>query len=419
MNMQNKLLDAPWLHHKDLQTLLEVLSINGQEARIVGGAVRNHLLLKPISDIDIATTCLPDETTKRAEDAGFKAVPTGIDFGTITIVTSHTSYEVTTLRADIETDGRHAKVLFGNDWEADALRRDFTMNALYADRYGQIYDYVDGLKDIHTQTLRFIGEAEQRIREDYLRILRFFRFFSWYGVGRPDGEGLKACARLKQNIEQLSSERVWSEMKKLLSASDPSRALLWMRQTGVLNVVLPESEKWGIDAIHALIETGNVMGWQHDPILRLISIVPPDDVRLKAMAKRLKLSNLEKTRVMNWVKIGKISTNISELDLQKMIYKKGRQPVLDQLGLELAAARARGCNDDQALLEAGHYNKLYSIAENFEIPTLPIRGHDLIEKGFEKGPILGETLKKLENIWLESGFINDKATLLAVVEKQS
>src|SRR5690606_10002862 len=218
----------------------------GEEARIAGGAVRNALFGEPVADVDIATTTPPQETVRRAEAAGFKAVPTGFEHGTVTVVAEGRPFEVTTLRADVETDGRRARVVFGRDWQADAERRDFTINALYAEADGTVVDLVGGLADIAARRLRFIGDAEARIREDYLRILRFFRFFAWYGEGRPDAEGLKACARLKGGLSGLSAERVWAETKKLLSAPDPSRALLWMRQTGVLAASLAESEKWGI-----------------------------------------------------------------------------------------------------------------------------------------------------------------------------
>ena len=195
------------------------------------------------------------------------------------------------LRADVETDGRRAKVSFGRDWKLDAERRDFTINALYAEADGTVVDLVGGIADIEARRLRFIGDAEARIREDYLRILRFFRFFAWYGDGRPDAEGLKACARLKEGLGQLSAERVWSELKKLLSAPDPSRALLWMRQAGVLTSVLPESEKWGIDAIHGLTKAEKDLGWTPDPLLRLEAIVPPDAARMKTLAERLRFSD--------------------------------------------------------------------------------------------------------------------------------
>ena len=312
---------APWLNSRGLQRLLAVLSQNGEDARIAGGAVRNALLGEAVRDVDIATTTTPEETMRRAEAAGFNPVPTGAAHGTVTVIAHGEPYEVTTLRADIETDGRRAKVLFGRDWKSDAERRDFTINALYAEADGTVIDLIGGLADLEGRVLRFIGDPEKRIREDYLRILRFFRFFAWYGSGRPDAEGLKACARLKDGLDRLSAERVWSELKKLLSAPDPSRALLWMRQAGVLSRVLPESEKWGIDAIHALVKTERDLSWMPDPLLRLEAILPPDAERLSKLAARLKLSKAETGRLLAWAEAGNISASTSEGEFVKTLYR--------------------------------------------------------------------------------------------------
>lgn len=393
-----------WLQNSQIQKLLHILSLDGEEARIVGGAVRNQLLGKPISDIDIATTCLPQQVIKRAEQAGFKAIPTGIDFGTVTVVVDSCSYEVTTLRSDIEADGRYAKVAFSRNWKKDAERRDFTVNALYCDAAGQLYDEVGGLSDIESRTVRFIGVAEKRISEDYLRILRFFRFYAWYGEGRPDVQGLKACVCLKQGLQKLSPERIWGEMKKLLSAPDPARALLWMRQSGILTFIFPETEKWGIDAIHSLIKTEHDLGWKADPLLRLESLLPPDPVRLLDMARRLHLSNKEKIRLKAWAELETINQDSSDAFLKKIIYFRGRQPILDQLSLSLAAARAGALKEDTDLQKAGHYARLYQLAQRWQIPTFPVRGEELLKKGFTKGVLLGQKLKELEAIWIESGF---------------
>ena len=246
-------LDIEWLSRPTVLKLFDVLKHGDHETRVSGGAVRNALMNLAATDIDFATTLLPKEVLQLTEAAGFKAVPTGIEHGTVTVLIDGDHYEITTLREDIETDGRHALVKFGKSWEADANRRDLTINALFCDREGNVIDYVGGLSDIRTSTIRFIGNAEARIREDALRILRYYRFFAWYGKGRPDAEGLKATSATKALIDNLSAERIWMELKKLLSADDPSRALLWMRTTGVLSRVLPESDKWGIDAIPGLI----------------------------------------------------------------------------------------------------------------------------------------------------------------------
>lgn len=403
---------ADWLGDKHLQRLLGILTKGGEEARVAGGAVRNTLMGQPVADVDIATTCLPDETIRRAEAEGFKAIPTGIEHGTITVVAGGKPYEVTTLRADIETDGRRAKVSFGRDWQADAERRDFTINALYAEADGTVIDLVAGIADIEARHLRFIGDAEARIREDYLRILRFFRFFAWYGDGRPDAEGLKACARLKEGLGQLSAERVWSELKKLLSASDPSRALLWMRQAGVLTSVLPESEKWGIDSIHPLTRAEKDLGWTPDPLLRLEAIVPPDAARMKTLAERLKFSAVEADRLRHWALSAAVEPKTTEGELAKKLYRGDRQGFVDRLRLSLASARARAVEDTDALLEAGGFSRLLIFAVKWEKPVFPLKGADLTVLGAKPGPKLGEVLKNLEAEWIEAGFSPDRDALI-------
>lgn len=405
-------IDAAWLKDESLQKLLAALSASGEESRIVGGAIRNTLLGEPIGDIDIATTCLPDETVRRAEAAGFKAIPTGAEHGTITVVAKGRPYEVTTLRADIETDGRRAKVSFGRDWQKDAERRDFTINALYAEADGHVVDLVGGLADLKTRTLRFIGDAETRIREDYLRILRFFRFFAWYGSGRPEAEGLKACARLKEGLDRLSAERVWAELKKLLSAPDPSRALLWMRQAGVLSRVLPESEKWGIDAVHALVRAEIDLGWQPDALLRLAAIVPPDASRMKDLAERLKFSREEAERLRQWALATPQKADASERQLAKALYRGNPQGIVDRLKLALAGARGRAVADNAALVEAGGFSRQLAFAEKWQKPEFPIRGADLAELGASAGPDLGALLKELETEWIDSGFEMTRGALM-------
>jgi poly(A) polymerase len=403
---------AEWLKDAGLQRLLAALNTDGEAARIAGGAVRNALLGEAVADVDIATTAVPEETIRRAEAAGFKTAPTGIEHGTVTVIVAGKGYEVTTLRADIETDGRRAKVVFGRDWKADAERRDFTINALYAEADGTIVDLVGGLSDLESRTLRFIGDAESRIREDYLRILRFFRFFAWYGSGRPDAEGLKACARLKDGLDRLSAERVWAELKKLLAALDPSRALLWMRQAGVLTKVLPESEKWGIDAIHGLVAAERDLGWAADALIRLESIVPPDAERMAALAERLKLSGAEAERLKSWAAAPQLVPTATESELAKKLYRSGRQPMLDRLKLSLASARARAATDNDALVEAGGYSRLLKYAEKWTAPKFPLKGADLQGIGMPAGPEMGKLLKRLEEEWVEADFRPDGDALL-------
>nr|WP_255607138.1 CCA tRNA nucleotidyltransferase [Phyllobacterium sp. 2063] len=406
---------APWLKDASLQKLLAVLSTQGEGARVVGGAVRNTLLGQPVGDLDIATTCLPEETARRALEAGFKVVPTGIEHGTVTVIAEKHPYEVTTLRVDVDTDGRHAEVAFGRDWQVDARRRDFTINALYVEADGTIIDPVGGLADIESRMLRFIGDPEQRIREDYLRILRFFRFFAWYGKGRPESEGLKACARLKDGLARLSAERVWSELKKLLAAPDPSRALLWMRQAGVLTAILPESEKWGIDAIHGLVKTEQDLHWDVDPLLRLASMIPPSTERIDELASRLKLSNNERDRLNNWATTPPPQPEISEAGFAKKLYRGNDQGMGDRLRLSLASARADAINDNAAMMRAGHLSKLLTFLESYERPKFPLSGGDILDSGLDKGPAIGEVHRALEDEWIQSGFTLTRDDLLAKI----
>jgi tRNA nucleotidyltransferase/poly(A) polymerase len=404
---------ADWLEGPDLQRLLTALSEGGEEARIAGGAVRNTLLGQPVTDIDVATTTLPDETVRRGEAAGFKAVPTGAEHGTITLIADGRPYEVSTLRSDVETDGRRATVRFGRDWNADAQRRDFTINGLYAAADGTVIDLVGGISDIETRTVRFIGDADARIREDYLRILRFFRFFAWYGSGRPDADGLRACARLKQGLDGLSAERVWAELKKLLAAPDPSRAMLWMRQAGVLSRILPESEKWGIDAIHPLVGTERDLGWQPDPLLRLAAIVPPDAERMGQLALRLRLSKAEAARLADWSLAEPIPATASDGELERALYHGRPTGIADRLRLAVVSARGRAVTDIEALVEAGAYVRLLRQAESWSRPSLPVGGNDLKRLGAKDGPMLGALLRDLEAAWVDSRFTLGRDALLA------
>lgn len=403
---------AKWLAEPTLQRLLAVLAQEGEEVRIAGGAVRNALLGQDVSDVDIATTNRPEDTTRLAEANGFKAVATGAAHGTITVIANGRPYEVTTLRADVVTDGRHAKVRFGREWKLDAERRDFTINALYATAEGSVIDLVGGLADLESRRLRFIGDPEARIREDYLRILRFFRFFAWYGAGRPDAEGLKACARLKEGLDHLSAERIWAELKKLLAAPDPSRALLWMRQAGVLTRILPESEKWGIDAIHTLVKTEGDLGWAPDPLLRLAAIVPPDGERLEQMAQRLRLSKAEADRLLRWARTPAPKPERTEGGLAKMLYRSDPGGVVDRLRLALARARGRAVEDDKALVEAGGFSRQLGFAEAWKRPVFPLKGSDLTDLGVSQGRKMGELLHELETVWVGSGFTLDRGALL-------
>jgi len=402
-----------WFEKPALKRIFALLNADGGEVRIVGGAVRNALMGLPVADVDMATTLTPDVVVARARAAGIKAVPTGIEHGTVTLVIDGEGFEVTTLRRDVETNGRHAQVAFGTDWQTDAERRDLTINALYADENGEIIDLINGLPDIETGTVRFIGDAATRISEDYLRILRFFRFFAHYGSGRPDADGLRASARARDKLATLSAERVWSEVKKLLSARDPSRALLWMRQSGVLSEILPETEKWGIDAIHGLVAAEQALGWAVEPMLRLAAIVPPDRERLAALSARLRLSKAEASYLSNWASAPAADPDLKDTALDRLLYRQGVEGMKARLKLALAAARADVSAGDTAMQKVARFSTLLARAEKFQKPAFPLSGADVMAAGVEAGPKVGNVLKSLEEKWIDVNFSLDRAALTA------
>ncbi|MGW9232390.1 CCA tRNA nucleotidyltransferase [Pseudorhizobium sp. NPDC055634] len=406
-----------WFRDPGLRRIMDLLNAADGEARVAGGAVRNALMGLPVGDIDIATTLRPEEVVERAKAAGIKAVPTGIDHGTVTLVLDGQGFEVTTLRRDVETDGRHAQVAYGTDWQVDAERRDLTVNALYADAAGEVIDLVGGLADIETRNVRFIGDAEARIAEDYLRVLRFFRFFAYYGKGRPDAEGLRACARAKDKLGMLSAERIWSETKKLLAAPDPSRALLWMRQTGVLTAILPETEKWGIDAVHALVAAEQAMSWTPDPILRLAAIVPDVPERLEAMARRLRMSNAEAARLQAWAMTPPLPDEVTDVGFDRILYRHGVDGVRMRLRLALAKARASAQENPIAMRKSARLSVLSVRCDAYRRPVFPLSGADVLAAGVPAGKRVGEVLGALEALWVERNFALDRDELAARLEQ--
>jgi len=398
---------SDWALLKDPHVVALFAALDGESraTRIVGGAVRDALLGRDVSDADLATVFVPAEVIARAEAAGMKTVPTGIEHGTVTVIVDGKPFEVTTLRRDVETDGRHAVVRFTSDWEEDASRRDFTMNALYCDAVGDVLDPLGGVADLKAGRVRFVGKAEERIREDYLRILRFFRFFAWYGRGRPDPDALKACAKLKAGLATLSAERVWAELKRLLKAPDPARALLWMRTTEILQKVLPES--WGIDAIHRLVAAERAEGWRPDALFRLEAILPPHRARIDALAERLRLSRAEAARLYAWADAPEPDPATGNERLEQMLYRVGTEGVRDRL--RHALARELDKHNVEAVEDL---RRLMMLAERWRAPIFPLSGKDLVAAGIEPGPAVGKRLKELEARWVESGFSLSREDLL-------
>jgi poly(A) polymerase len=403
--MTAALSDWSLLQERPVKAVFAALDGAAGATRIVGGAVRDALLGRAVADADFATIFPPSDVIARCEAAGLKAVPTGIEHGTVTVIADGRPFEVTTLRRDVETDGRHAVVQFTADWEEDAARRDLTINALYCDVAGRLFDPCNGVADLQAGRVRFIGDAESRIREDYLRILRFFRFFAWYGSGRPDSDGLKACARLKSGIATLSAERVWAELKRLLSAPDPARALLWMRTTEVLQRALPES--WGIDAVHRLVAAEQVEGWASDPLLRLEAVMPPHRARIDSLAERLRLSKQEAARLLAWADAPEPDPVMSEARFAQVLYRAGKIGIADRL--RHAMARELDQNNTQA---AESFGRLMRFTERWQRPALPVTGKDIVSAGVEPGPAVGERLRELEERWIDSGFTLSRDALL-------
>ncbi|GIL02123.1 MAG: cytidine(C)-cytidine(C)-adenosine (A)]-adding enzyme [Alphaproteobacteria bacterium] len=391
---------AQFLADPHLQGLFDLIEAAGGEARVNGGAVRNALLAEPIREVDLSTNLLPEAVTAVLDAGGIKVVATGIEHGTVTAVAGGRGYEITTLREDVETRGRHAVVRFGTDWHADAMRRDFTMNALYCDRNGRLFDPLGGFADLRARRVRFIGSAEARIREDYLRILRFFRFYAWYGDGRPDAEGLKACARNREFLSYLSAERVWHELKRILAAPDPVRAVLWMRTAGVLAVALPEGGDWGIDMLGEVVAIEREQRCPPDPLLRLMSVVPPRLDRVAALAVRLKLSRQERARLEDWAHQAIPDYSVPNRMFARELYRSKRQAVIDALVVELARERTYQGRTRRASALAA---KL-TFARRWQAPTFPLAGRDLIEAGIGAGPRMGELLARLEQAWVERDF---------------
>lgn len=400
------LADAPWLRGGGLPRLLDVLNRDGEEARVVGGAVRNAVIGLPVAEIDVATTALPEEVVKRASEAGFKPVPTGIEHGTVTVVIGGEPFEVTTLRRDIETDGRHAKVAFGRDWQEDARRRDFTINALSAGRDGKVYDYVGGLADLDKRRVRFIGDPQKRIEEDYLRILRFFRFHASYSEGgHPDTEGLAACIAGRDGLDQLSRERVRMEMMKLVIAQHAVPTLIAMADSGLLLRVLGGVSYLGAFENMAKVEAA--AGLAPNAVRRLGALAAAVVEDAERLWQKLRLANAEHERLASMAEHWRdISPAKGEQAARALLYRLRAQHFTDRV--LLAWARSEATAHDQA------WHALASLPQRWTPPAFPLKAADFIARGVEKGPALGAALTAAEEAWIAAGFPEDAEELDAI-----
>jgi poly(A) polymerase len=353
--------------------------------RAVGGAVRDTLAGLPVSDVDLATRWLPEQVVERLQSAGIKAVPTGIAHGTITAVADGKVYEVTTLRRDVSTDGRHATVAFTDDWAEDAARRDFTINALYANPLtGELFDPTGGLDDLVAHRVRFIGDAGQRIDEDHLRILRWFRFLARFGEGAPDAETLALVAGRARQLRSLSRERIADELMRMLALPDPAATFRLMADAGIIAEIAPEVPVDAPDALARMVAREAVHGCVADPALRLIALLPADAALADTVASRLKLSNRLRKR------IAVAQGGCVEEPVRVLAYRIGVEGARDRWLLADAT--------DQELTSA------IAALTDWTPPKLPISGGDIVKLGVKAGPEVARTLRAVEEQWLAEGF---------------
>lgn len=382
-------------------------------ALFVGGCVRDTLLGRAVGDIDIATVLTPEEVSKRLQNAGLKVVPTGLAHGTVTAISNGKPFEVTTLRVDVDTDGRRATVAFTDDWAADAQRRDFTVNALFADSAGAIFDPVGGLDDLHARRVRFVGDAELRIREDVLRLLRFFRFYAQFGAAPPDRDAIAACAKLADLLPTLSGERVATEIFKLLGAADPATTMILMSANGVLQHVLPEAKE--IDRLAALVTVdGPVDGIvdQADPLRRLAAGLKVDGAGADAIADRLRLSTADRVRLRTLVETDqRLDREMGAQSARATLYRLGIDVWRDRVLIDWAEEISVGIPQDRHTTDA--WRALYALPDQWAVPAFPLQGHDVLALGVAAGPAVGRHLGQVEEWWIEGDFTADRQACLS------
>lgn len=405
---------ADWLRDADCVAVLRALDgVDGDMARFVGGAVRDAVLGRVVKDIDIATKWPPHEAAAKLQAAGIKVVPTGIEHGTITAVVNHRPFEITTLRRDVATDGRRAVVAYTDDWTEDAARRDFTMNALYADAQGRVHDPFGGVADLHAGRVRFIGDAETRIREDALRILRFFRFHAWYGPNDgsdpPDPVGLSACTARRGDLKILSLERVAAELLRLLAAPEPTPTVRLMAARDILAQVLPEAAHF--DRLARLVALEQRRR-QADPLRRLGALLPDGAADV---GDRLRLPKRDQLRLAEMITprediAPERDGNGFGRRLRALHYRLGREAFVDHALLNWAG-RSTALDDKR-------WREFMRQAEKWPAPTFPLKGRDALALGAQPGPTLGDLLSELELWWISRDFKPDKAELLAKLEKR-
>lgn len=399
--------------------LIDVLEEAGHATRMVGGAVRDALLGRTVKDIDLATTATPQQVMDVLQAANIKVAPTGLQHGTVTAILDHKGYEITTLRADVKTDGRHAEVAFTDNWAVDAMRRDFTINALYRDRDGKIYDYVDGLEDIHARRVRFVGAPATRITEDYLRILRFFRFQASVARELPDAATLIALEEYAPQLKTLSRERVWAELKKLLAAADPSEAWMLMMQHRILPHLFPEADR--LATLCSLISYEHMRSAQRvneedaakknppapNPLVRLAALLAGKKITAEEIQARFALST-EEARKLGLYLANPLVFH-GQFDLQSLsfcLYRYGFDLTEEFMLLAQASAAAF------------HWESARLVLEKWVPKSYPLKGEDILALGLVPGPRVGEILNAVESWWMAQNFAPDRAACLAEAKKR-
>ncbi|MBL0849246.1 MAG: CCA tRNA nucleotidyltransferase [Candidatus Liberibacter ctenarytainae] len=401
-----------WFHDPDLKNILSLLNQGNDTSCIVGGAIRDSLMHVAVKDIDIATTILPHTVIKLFSQTNYKSISTGISYGTIKIVLRDKSFDITTLRSDIKTYGRNADVVFTKDWYSDAIRRDFTINALYADQRGEVIDYVGGLNDIKNRTVKFIGNAHHRIQEDYLRILRFFRFFARYGQENIHIDGLIAIKQNKEGLKILSVERIWSEIRKLLEAEYPIHAVIHMHDSGIFKEIFPYIQNFSVNKLSLLVQGEQEFGWSIDPLLRFMALIPLRDKKLVLLiAKKLCLP-----REIKYFFVSCVSSNMpahfSTEEIDRLLYINGKEVTIAQLKLFIALNR-RDIDD--------HYRnqiiQIIAAIPDWIRPVFPLTGNDVLKLGISPGKRIGEILSHCEKEWINSSFHLSYQDLIHLLKK--
>jgi len=404
-NSLPSLATAPWLASPEARAVLAALAAAGHEGRFVGGTVRNTLMGVAVSDLDIATPARPEQVVEACRRAGLETVPTGLEHGTVTVVAHHRPIEVTTLRRDVATDGRRATVAFTHDWAEDAQRRDFTMNALYCDGVGRLYDPVGGYPDLVARRVRFIGDPDQRIAEDYLRILRFFRFHASYAHGAPDAAALAACARGLKGMALLSAERVRAEIVKLLVAPGAVAAVEAMGDIGLTTSVLGAAPRPGLLAAVATAEAR--AGAAPDAMLRLAALAVAVEDDCARIADRLRLSTAErKALIVGDRRLAQVLAGIDERRARAIVYRRGPTGAMRAALMLQAVAPEQSADGD----------RLIAMTRGWTALRLPVSGGDAVALGLTPGPSIGEALAETEDWWIANDFPPRAETLAALAD---